>query len=149
MQNPELDDVDINIIKALIDEPRASLRRIAKKINVSHQTVMNRFEKLKKLGIIKGFTTIIDISKLRMGEIVILGFKCKPGKADLVALGISEIFRPYIALVYRTIGEYDIIVYVFSKEPDKIRELIEKGIERKYGNYLISTSINVVIKGFP
>ncbi|MGB6593531.1 MAG: Lrp/AsnC family transcriptional regulator [Candidatus Nitrosopolaris sp.] len=49
----KLDNTDIAIVKALIQDGRKSFRQIAREIKASTPTVEARFSRLKGLGIIK------------------------------------------------------------------------------------------------
>jgi DNA-binding Lrp family transcriptional regulator len=59
-----MDEVDLNIIKELKKNSETSFLRIAKEIGVSPKTVQNRYERMKKKGIISRITISIDTSKI-------------------------------------------------------------------------------------
>ena len=60
----KLDNTDIAIVKALIQDGRKSFRQIAREIKASTPTVEARFSRLKGLGIIKNIQPIFDIEKI-------------------------------------------------------------------------------------
>jgi len=60
----QLDELDINILKSLLQDGRKSLRQISREIKVSTPTVNFRFQRLFNIGLIKSITPIIDTSKL-------------------------------------------------------------------------------------
>ena len=59
-----LDETDIAIIEALIEDGRKSFRQIAREINVSTPTVQIRYTRLLSMGIIKSISPILDMKKL-------------------------------------------------------------------------------------
>ena len=60
----KLDNTDIAIVKALIQDGRKSFRQIAREIKVSTPTVEARIRRLKGLRIIKNIQPIFDIEKI-------------------------------------------------------------------------------------
>lgn len=60
----ELDDMDIAIIKSLLQNGRKSFRQISKELSTSTPTVLSRYQRLVNLGLIKSISPIIDVKKL-------------------------------------------------------------------------------------
>ncbi|MFH1365365.1 MAG: Lrp/AsnC family transcriptional regulator [archaeon] len=63
--NCKIDKKDIEIIRILEKNSRISILNLAKKINLSHETVRYRINKLKKMGVIENFT--ISVNKRKLG----------------------------------------------------------------------------------
>ncbi len=80
----ELDKTDVAILKTLQSDSRASFREISKQIGVSVPTISARVEKLEKLGIIKGYQTVIDTDKLGETTLIVL-LKVAPLATDEMA----------------------------------------------------------------
>lgn len=59
----QLDDVNVHIIRELLQNARLSSREIAKRVGVSHQTVISRMRDLEEGGLINGYTACIDWEK--------------------------------------------------------------------------------------
>ena len=51
---PKIDDIDAKILKTLLKEPRTSFAQIAKDCRLSNTSIRNRFNLMKKSGIING-----------------------------------------------------------------------------------------------
>ena len=60
----QLDDIDRKILKELQLDASQSLEDIAKKVATSKTPVWNRIKKLRKSGVIKNHTVILDADKL-------------------------------------------------------------------------------------
>lgn len=74
----QLDDIDVAIIKSLMEDGRKSFRAISREINVSTPTVKARYERLVNMGLIKSVRPEIDITKIdasRRGELDIDSLK--------------------------------------------------------------------------
>lgn len=59
-----LDETDIAILEALIEDGRKSFRQIAREIKVSTPTVQIHYDRLFSMGIIKSISPILDMKKL-------------------------------------------------------------------------------------
>ena len=60
----ELDETDAAILKSLMEDGRKSFRAISREIKVSTPTVKARYERLIKIGLIKGIRPELDLSKI-------------------------------------------------------------------------------------
>jgi DNA-binding Lrp family transcriptional regulator len=60
----DLDNMDIAILKSLMEDGRKSFRAISRKIKVSTPTVKSRYERLINMGLIKSVKPEIDLSKV-------------------------------------------------------------------------------------
>ena len=79
-----LDTTDINILKTLQANGRLSFRQIAEKVKVSVPTVSSKVGQMENMGIIKGYTAVMDSEKLG-GISVILTIKTKPSDMKKVS----------------------------------------------------------------
>jgi DNA-binding Lrp family transcriptional regulator len=57
-----VDEIDIKIMKCLLRNARTSFAEIAEECKVSTATIKNRYNQLKKAGIIKGSTVVLDLA---------------------------------------------------------------------------------------
>ena len=84
-----LDDVDRKILRELQLDGRASFRDISARIDVSTPTVSSRVQAMVDVGLIKGYSTILDADIL--GQVsVALVLEAKPADLDKVVDGIKE-----------------------------------------------------------
>ena len=60
----KLDNIDIAIVKSLMQDGRKSFRQIAREIRVSTPTVEARFSRMRGVGIIKNIQPIFDVEKI-------------------------------------------------------------------------------------
>jgi DNA-binding Lrp family transcriptional regulator len=64
----DLDDIDVAILKSLMEDGRKSFRAISREIKVSTPTVKTRYERLVNIGLIKSVKPEIDLSKVARGK---------------------------------------------------------------------------------
>ena len=60
----DLDDIDVAILKSLMEDGRKSFRAISRQIKVSTPTVKSRYKRLVNIGLIKSVKPEIDLSKV-------------------------------------------------------------------------------------
>ena len=87
----KVDNTDIAIVKALIQDGRKSFRQIAREIKASTPTVEPRFGRMKGLGIIKSIQPVFDIEKIdsQMSALIFI----KTNMAFLCALSLIITYR--------------------------------------------------------
>lgn len=106
MSNKILDEIDKNILRMLQSNARTPFKEIADECKVSTDTIKNRFNMLKRNGVIKGTTIVVDPKKIGEGNLVMMGIKIVQPFSDSIINMIKKI--PGACVVTRAIGEYDI-----------------------------------------
>lgn len=104
----EIDAVDRKLLMEILRDSRVSLRRLAEEMNVSPATLHNRLLRLVQEGVIKGFTALIDYSKL--GYSLTSVIMAKVDGKYLVEFEKEIANMDNVIAVYDIVGEYDVIV---------------------------------------
>src|SRR5690242_13730124 len=63
-----LDEIDIEIIKSLVQDGRKSFRQISRETKITTPTVKARFERLVNVGFLKGVIPVFDFNQIDKGE---------------------------------------------------------------------------------
>tara|TARA_B100000287_G_scaffold348138_1_gene336306 strand:- start:585 stop:1028 length:444 start_codon:yes stop_codon:yes gene_type:complete len=137
-----LDDVDRRILKVLEADARTSLRKIAEEVGVALGTVSNRVRRLESLGVIRGYTVLLDPDKSGWGLSVVIGLRIQKGRMINIQEKIAKDHRVYG--VYDVTGDYDSMVLARAKERDDLDDLIKRvasmeGIERSVTHLVLNT----------
>ena len=114
-KNLEIDDLDKKIIEELIDSSWIPFTKIAQRLKISHETVRNKFEKMKLNGIIKSCSINVDWSKLGYQGTMFVFISQKSGteKTDIV----KELKKnSSIFLINNVIGAYDLVAFSTLKD---------------------------------
>ena len=130
MINMNLDKIDTTIIEMLEKDARTSFREIARKLNVSPDTISKRFEKLKERGIIVDSTVIINPIKIGYSFIARFGIDVKPANSSQVLEEIIKI--PSVIVATKLVGKYDLISIIVIKNFQHLCELREIILEMPY-----------------
>ena len=112
-----LDMADRKIIGELECDARRSLRKISRKLGVSITTLSNRISKLEKLGVIKGYSAVVNPESIGFDLTAIIELVVSKGKLMEVEKEIAKMRNVFA--VYDITGLTDAIVLArFRKRSD-------------------------------
>ncbi|MEM3716530.1 MAG: Lrp/AsnC family transcriptional regulator [Candidatus Bathyarchaeia archaeon] len=121
---PEIDEIDREIIRMLQDDARISLRKIAEKLNVSEATIFVRVKKLLERNVIKRFTAIVSPEALGKKITAFILINADPKKTHSVLDTLSRIDDVYE--VYDVTGSYYAIAKVRTEDQSKLAKIIDE-----------------------
>lgn len=108
-----LDDTDRKILSELQADAGQSLDEIAGKIGSSKTPVWNRIRKLRKAGVIKGQTMILDPEALGLEACFFVLIRTSEHEADWQARFLKTLReRPEVLEAHRLAGDIDYILKV-------------------------------------
>ncbi|MCW4021605.1 MAG: Lrp/AsnC family transcriptional regulator [Candidatus Bathyarchaeota archaeon] len=118
-----MDKIDLEILKELNEDARKSFREIAKKLGLSNQTVINRYNEMKKKGTIQFCSVAIDLEKIGYTSSVQLLMNSSKGH------NLSSVLEKLkktknILIVSKTIGDFEGYVILAFKNIQELYELI-------------------------
>jgi Lrp/AsnC family transcriptional regulator for asnA, asnC and gidA len=116
----KIDEIDIKILKALIDDARTSFSDIARKCGVSTALIHKRYNELKQSGVISG-TTITTSPGDGFNFSLILELKVEAEELQSILKTVKEI--PRIRNAYAVAGKYDIHAVYFIKSFTQMEEI--------------------------
>ena len=126
----ELDKIDHTIIELLKKDARTSFREIARKLKASPDTISNRFERLKKQGIIVDSTVVMDPTKIGYTFIARFGIKVKPAYSSQVLDKIIKI--PSVIVASKLVNHCDIIAVSVIKNFQHLCKIRDNVLEMPY-----------------
>lgn len=119
-------DRELNILRRLVEDGRVTYTQIARDLGMSPAGVMKKVKKLEELGIIKGYTALVDHAKLGKGYKYIILVRAEPGKHTEVAKKVVEVAPQNVLEVHEITGPYDIIVKLVAGDQHELNELLKK-----------------------
>lgn len=128
MVKPQLDSLDIRILKMLSDNARKPFLEIARECNVSGAAIHQRIAKLQHLGVIEGSETLINSASIGYETCAYMGFFLKdPSSFDKV---VEELYKiPEVVECHFTTGQYDIFIKLFARNNDHLLHLIHERLQ--------------------
>lgn len=85
----ELDEIDMEILRLLIEDARRPYSSIAEKVDLSAPTVSDRIDRLEDEGIIRQFTVDIDRLKLEEGIPVLVDLRVESDALESVSADLK------------------------------------------------------------
>lgn len=127
MKYNEIDDLDLKILRLLQNDARMPVKTIAEKIFASAPTVSARIESMTERGIIKGYYTDIDVSKIDNVITSYIDIEVSPERKE----ELYDFLRssPQVVEASRVTGEYSILLKVIIKntlEMDKFINALQR-----------------------
>lgn len=119
-----LDKRDIKILEILQGDGRASYSRIARQLNISEAAVYSRINRLVKEGVIRGFTAILDESKLSLSIGAFIGLRATPTKYAEVLSQLSSF--PEILEIHDVTGDYYAMLKVRTRSKEELASLLDR-----------------------
>lgn len=123
IQTSKVDEKDLLLLRELSNNSRQSFRKIAQKIGISTMTVISKYDKLAKSGIIKKPSLVVDFEKLGYSFIAIIEINVSKGKLTEVERLISK--KPQVFAVYDITGETDALVLARFKSREDLNTFIK------------------------
>ncbi len=115
----QLDDVDREILKRLIEDSRTSFQEIARDLIVSGGTIHVRVNKMKEAGIITGSKLKVDFSRLGLEVGAFVGINLRSAGDYKTVLDKLDAL-PEIVEVHYTTGNYSMFVKVLAKNTKEL-----------------------------
>jgi Lrp/AsnC family transcriptional regulator, leucine-responsive regulatory protein len=81
-QTEWIDQIDLAILELLKQDARRTVTDIASRVNLSLAPVKRRIDRLERTGVIRGFTVILDPSKVKTGVDAYSEIRLSPGDID-------------------------------------------------------------------
>ncbi|MFQ6085612.1 MAG: AsnC family transcriptional regulator [Candidatus Bathyarchaeia archaeon] len=136
-----IDETDAKILESLQKDGRASFRDVAKEVGVSTPTVRKRVARMKKLGVIKKFSAVIDLGKLK-GITAFVTLDVKAKDVERVADALAKLDETLG--VYITTGEHSIIVKVMATDFGHLERIMLEKLAKVLA--VTSTHNSIVIR---
>ncbi|AEE94021.1 MULTISPECIES: Lrp/AsnC family transcriptional regulator [Acidianus] len=137
----DMDTIDRRLLIELLRDARSSLRRLSEEMNVSPATLHNRLTRLVQEGIIKGFTALIDYSKL--GYTLSAVIMAKVDGKHLVEFEREVANADNVVAVYDVVGEYDVVLIAKFRSVEDLDAFLKQllknpKVERTYTSIVLN-----------
>ena len=119
----KMDSKDFEILRCLRSDSRVSMGAIAELLDISKATVSRRLSRMEKDGVITGYSVEVNPSKLGLMRafisIEVIGSSVHTVINDIKAF-------PEVANIYKSFGDHNIVVELFTTSVDALYELIQE-----------------------
>ena len=138
----QLDDTARRLLAVLLEDARISQRGLAQRIGVAQGTITNRLRRLENLGVIKGYTVLLEPESIGWTMTVITGLRIEKGSMINVQQNIAA--DPRVFAVYDVTGDYDSMVLARVQSRKDLDDLTKtvftlKGVQRSFTQVVLNT----------
>ena len=136
-----LDEKDIQILSILQTDGRITNADLAKKVNLSPPSVLQRVRALEKAGLIRGYVALLDPDRLglRLTALVMVRLSLHQERPiEQFRKSVLEI--PEILECYHVSGEFDFLLKVVVRDIRAYEQLIREKITKIKGLQQINTA---------
>ena len=133
----------MQIIALLQGDSRLSFNKLAKKLGVSVGTTYNRVKTLEALGVVKGYTVVLDTSKLGFELTAIILIQAAGKHLLDVEREIANTAN--VIAVYDIAGEHDAAVVAKFKDRTSLNKYLQSLLTKPYVKRTVTNvALNVV-----
>jgi DNA-binding Lrp family transcriptional regulator len=129
MSSKSLDLLDGRLIRALAEQPRASVVDLARRLGVARGTVQARLDKLVSRRVITGFGPDLDLPSLGYGVLAFTTLEIAQGRLADVVAHLEEI--PEVLEAHAITGPGDLHLRVVAQDNEHLQEVINRILEVK------------------
>ncbi len=120
-----LDNIDLQILRALQENARLTTKELASQVHLSTTPVFERMKRLEREGFILKYAAVLDAGKLGRGFTVFCSVKLKQMTRSVARNFISVIKDiPQVIECYNISGEYDYLLKIQASDMKYYNEFI-------------------------
>lgn len=145
MTGNSLDKIDMKIISELSKNAGISHAELASACGITRQTIASRIKSLEKMGVIKNYRAVIDLTKIGYGSFFILFLKL-----DVTDQGLAQEFiksikdDPNVLMDVSITGEWDVMLILAFRDVREYESYIND-LRVKVGPILKDTKSHVIL----
>jgi len=118
-----LDQLDLDLLNLLLEEPQAGMREYARVLGVARGTVQARLARLEREGVISGHAPAISPAGLGFAVLAFVHLYLAQGQLDNVVGRLSAI--PEVLEAHTMTGEGDLLCRVAARSNLHLEEIVQ------------------------
>ncbi|WP_018150263.1 Lrp/AsnC family transcriptional regulator [Leeia oryzae] len=122
---PKLDRIDLKIIEVLQSDARISYQKLAELVHLTPRPCQERVRKLERMGVIRGYTALIDLDTESKGLVLHLqvALMSQRNRSAQQAFEAALQQDPDVLDCWLVGGSFDYIVRLHCQDMDGYREI--------------------------
>jgi Lrp/AsnC family transcriptional regulator for asnA, asnC and gidA len=138
----EIDGIDKEILRDLMEDARKPILQIANKIGISGAAIHQRLRKLEQAGVIVGSKFVVDTKVLGYSTMAFVGIYLDKAMSNPEA--VRELRKiPEVLECHYTTGNWSILIKVICKDNEHLMQLLNKKIQQIDGVSRTETFISL------
>jgi DNA-binding Lrp family transcriptional regulator len=132
------DEIDVRILRVLMEDGRASQRQIARRTSLTTPTVSARMDRMTKAGMIKKFVPILSPGSVNRRMAAMISLKVESSSAESLANDLAKL--PEVESLYTTTGQ-GMTVKVVLDDVAGLQAFLSRGLLARPGVSVASSQI--------
>jgi Lrp/AsnC family transcriptional regulator for asnA, asnC and gidA len=138
----EIDGIDKEILRDLMEDARKPILQIANKIGISGAAIHQRLRKLEQSGVIAGSKFVVNTKVLGYSTMAFIGIYLE--KASSNPEVVKELKKiPEVLECHYTTGNWSILIKIICKDNEHLMQLLNKKIQQINGVSRTETYISL------
>jgi Lrp/AsnC family transcriptional regulator for asnA, asnC and gidA len=138
----EIDGIDKEILRELMEDARKPILQIANKIGISGAAIHQRLKKLEQAGVISGSKFVVDVKVLGYSTMAFVGIYLDKAMSNPEA--VRELTKiPEVLECHYTTGNWSIFIKIICKDNEHLMQLLNKKIQAIKGVSRTETFISL------
>ncbi len=133
---PGLGDLDVRILRELMEDGRIPITRLAERVGAPRTTVASRLARMEEAGLVEGYRAVVSAERLgyRITAFVLVKVRrTRPvgGRSNqellaerIVEMTSSDRRLPWVEEAHIITGEYDLLLKVRASELDQLTRFL-------------------------
>lgn len=124
----EIDGIDKEILRDLMEDARKPILQIASKIGISGAAIHQRLRKLEQAGVISGSRFIVDAKVLGYSTMAFVGIYLE--KASSNSEAVKDLRKiPEVLECHYTTGNWSILIKIICRDNEHLMQLLNNKIQ--------------------
>ena len=140
--NYEIDNLDKQILRLLMQDVTRAYTDIAKELNVSGGTIHVRMKKLNEMGVVKGAQLLVNPSAVGFDICAFIGVFLEKGSEYKEAVEQMRAIPEVVELHYTT-GTYSMFAKLICRDTKHLREVLNEKLQAVKGVQRTETLISL------
>ena len=119
----QLDQLDLELLNLLLEEPQAGMREYARVLGVARGTVQARLARMEREGVIAGHAPAINPAGLGFTVLAFIHLYLAQGQLDHVVARLTAL--PEVLEAHSTTGEGDLLCRVAARSNLHLEEIVQ------------------------
>ena len=118
----ELDALDLALLRALRDSPRAGVLQLSRITQVARATVQARLDRMERAGVITGYGPDIDVAAAGFSVLAFVTLSIAQGALEAVQADLAAI--PAVLEAYAVTGSADVVCKVAATSHADLQQVL-------------------------
>ena len=147
MRSRPIDSCDERILELLVEDGRRSASEIGRLVNLSPAAAKRRIDRLERIGLIRGYTAVIDRTMLRVQLEAFSELRFAPGtQVDEIDAAVADL--PELVESFTLAGDPDALVRLRVNDVEHLKRVIDRIRRGERGSAkIIGTKTLIVLGG--